>query len=55
LQDPAGKVSEAYNKLLFAPGGKAEYTLVLPMNAPAGKWQATIEEMLSACQTTVEF
>lgn len=55
LQDPSGKINPAYDRLLFAPGGQAEYTFVLPLNAPAGKWQAQVEEMLSACKATAAF
>ncbi len=54
LKDPSGKVNPAYSQMVYAQGNRGEFKLVLPLNAPAGKWTLTATDVLTGISTNLE-
>lgn len=55
VTNPAGEMVRYHSGNLFAPGGSAEKSLPMAVDAPAGKWSVSVRDLLSGQEQSTSF
>ena len=53
--DPTGEEEMLYRRNVDAPGGKASFRILLPLDAAPGKWRVIVREALTGIQVETSF